>query len=140
MTEGHGTCGQVSRGINRPRRGRTTSILALVRPLRGRLGESMSAIRRFHDLRSFHPRLLRVRPLRGRQNTTYKKRIQLLSLFNNRIFCKLQQKLLGAGMGECHRCLGILARAFKLQNFTYAETLMLYLASFPKRRRRCRLQ
>ena len=108
-------------------------------PPTGTIGESSLTIRRLHDLRSFHQRLLRVRPLRGRQNTTYKKRIQLLSLFNNRIFCKFQQKLLGAGMGECHCCLGILARAFKLQNFTNAETLMLYLASFSKRRRR-RLQ
>ena len=56
-------------------------------------------------------------------------------LFNNRIFCEFQQKLLGAGMGERHRCLGILARAFKLQYFSNAETLMLYLDSFSKRRR-----
>ena len=56
-------------------------------------------------------------------------------LSDNRIFCKFQQKLLGASVGKCHRCLGILARAFKFQYFTNAETLMLYLASFSKRRR-----
>ena len=69
MTEGHGTCGQASGGRNRPRRGRITSSLAPVRPLWGRL-ESVSAIRRFHDLRSFHQRLLEVRPLRGRVDAT----------------------------------------------------------------------
>ena len=35
MTEGHGTCGQPIVGRKRPQRGRTTSSLAPVRPLRG---------------------------------------------------------------------------------------------------------
>ena len=61
MTEGHGTCGQSTGGRKRPQRGRTTSCLATVRPLRGRL-ESVSAIRRFHDLRSFHQRLFTFAP------------------------------------------------------------------------------
>ena len=61
MTEGHETCGQASGGRNRPQRGRTTSSFAPVRPLRGRL-ERVSAIRRFHDLRSFHPRLFTFAP------------------------------------------------------------------------------
>ena len=61
MTEGHGTCGQPTGGSYRPQRGRTTSILAPVRPLRGRL-ESVFAIRRFHSLRSFHQRLFTFAP------------------------------------------------------------------------------
>ena len=45
MTEGHETCGQPTVGRNRPQRGRTTSSLAPVRPLRGRLerGDQLSA-------------------------------------------------------------------------------------------------
>ena len=61
MTEGHETCGQASGGKKRPRRGRTISSLAPVRPLRGRL-ESVSVIRRFHSLRSFHLRLFTFAP------------------------------------------------------------------------------
>ena len=91
MTEGHGTCGQPTGGRKRPQRGRTTSSLAIVRPLRGRLGragllsagyipfghstsgyshsppsgtigESRSTIRRLHSLRSFHQRLFTFAP------------------------------------------------------------------------------
>ena len=61
MTKGHGTCGQPIVGRKRPQRGRTTSSLAPVRPPSGTI-ESMSAIRRFHSLRSFHPRLFTFAP------------------------------------------------------------------------------
>ena len=46
------------------KRSKAASFSASVRPLWGRL-ESVSAIRRFHDLRSFHQRLLEVRPPSG---------------------------------------------------------------------------
>ena len=52
-----------------PEGGELHPVLLLFAPLWGRL-ESVSAIRRFHDLRSFHQRLLEVRPLRGRVDAT----------------------------------------------------------------------
>ena len=69
MTEGHGTCGQASGGRNRPQRGRTTSCLATVRPLRGRLRECVSYPQvPFPSV--IPPAVIHIRPLRGRQDAT----------------------------------------------------------------------
>ena len=46
------------------RKARLQVFLLLFAPL-GTIGESIAAIRRFHSLRSFHQRLLKVGPLRG---------------------------------------------------------------------------
>ena len=47
------------------KKSKAASFLAPVRPPLGTIGESIAAIRRFHSLRSFHQRLLKVGPLRG---------------------------------------------------------------------------
>ena len=47
------------------KKSKAASFSAPVRPPLGTIGESIAAIRRFHSLRSFHQRLLKVGPLRG---------------------------------------------------------------------------
>ena len=47
------------------RKARLQVFLLLFAPPLGTIGESIAAIRRFHSLRSFHQRLLKVGPLRG---------------------------------------------------------------------------
>ena len=44
------------------KRSKAASFSASVRPPLGTIGESIAAIRRFHSLRSFHQRLLKVGP------------------------------------------------------------------------------
>ena len=47
------------------RKARLQVFLLYYSPPLGTIGESIAAIRRFHSLRSFHQRLLKVGPLRG---------------------------------------------------------------------------
>lgn len=53
---------------------------------------------------------------------------------HNLVFREFQQELLGAGIAELHRCLGVLARSLNLQHRAYAKTLVLYHVAFLNRR------
>ena len=62
MTEGNGTCGLgTGREGASPKGANHTQSCPCSPPL-GTIGECVSAIRRFHDLRSFHPRLFTFAP------------------------------------------------------------------------------
>ena len=68
MPKGHGTCGLHESFPNVPEGGEQELDWMLFAPF-GDDGERAPKVRRFHALRAFHQRLLRVRPLRGRQVT-----------------------------------------------------------------------
>ena len=63
MTEGHGTCGQPIVGRKRPQRGRTTSRLAPVRPLWGRLEREGGSYPQVPFPSVIPPAVIHIRPL-----------------------------------------------------------------------------
>ena len=66
MTEGHGTCGLPIGGRKRPQRGRTTSRLAPVRPLWGRLEREGVSYPQVPFPSVIPPAVIHIRPLWGR--------------------------------------------------------------------------